>query len=310
MTDCQITGNNAFFGAGVYDKSTIRLTGCTISGNTDGNTGGNTVQRGAGVFEKGTGIISDCLISDNSTVANGGGGGGGLYNDKQLTVEISTITGNSAGNGGGLYNKAGTASLVDCTISGNSGTIEGGNLDNQSGATSPWAIARSIPVSPRLAAVSTAMGKRHSRTARSATMTNGSAGRRARGRHRQRNLSARGTRRADAARQCSGGQYRQARRRRTFQRGHATLTDSTIAGNYGNNGGSLLASDGGGVANEGTVTLVASTISGNKTTDTGGGIYDGPLGTDVVNLDDTIVAGNTLGSGAASDIAVSMGLKA
>ena len=78
-----------------------------------------------------------------------------------------------------------------------------------------------------------------------------------------------------------------------FNNGTATLTDSTIADNFANQGTSLLASDGGGVDNSGTATLVACTISGNTTTADGGGLYNGGLGPNMMTLNDTIVAGNT-----------------
>ena len=63
--------------------------------------------------------------------------------------------------------------------------------------------------------------------------------------------------------------------------------------------------------NDGTATLVACTISGNTTTNTGGGIYNGGLGPNMVTLDDTIVAGNVStqsGTAVASDIDGTRGL--
>ena len=55
-----------------------------------------------------------------------------MYNAGQLSVYNSTITSNK---GGGLYNKKGTTYLSGCTITGNSGFIDGGGLNNQYGAT-------------------------------------------------------------------------------------------------------------------------------------------------------------------------------
>ena len=86
-----------------------------------------------------------------------------------------------------------------------------------------------------------------------------------------------------------------------FNNGTATLTDDTIANNFGKN------ANGAGLNISGTATLIACTISGNTTTQYGGGIYDGGLGTNKMTLDDTIVAGNIstkTGSPVASDIAV------
>ena len=104
------------------------------------------------------------------------------------------------------------------------------------------------------------------------------------------------------------------------------LTDSTLSGNTSTNGGggglltrgtSTLTDDtivnnsaGGGVNNDGTATIVDCTISGNTTANAGGGIYNGGLGPNVVNLYDTIVAGNystQSGSAVASDIDIDNG---
>ncbi len=53
--------------------------------------------------------------------------GGGLANYGTATLTNCTISGNSAGfRGGGMYNSGGTATLDDCTVSGNSARIEGG----------------------------------------------------------------------------------------------------------------------------------------------------------------------------------------
>ena len=293
MDNCQITGNNAFFGAGVYDKGTATVTNCTISGNTGA--------RGTGVFEKGTGTVSDSVISNNSAI----GGGGGFYNDNQLTVNNCTISGDSAGNGGGVYDKTGTASLVDCTISGSSGLIDGGNLENLSGATLKLSYCQ---VLGGAAVFGAGLYNNGMATVTDCTISDnvaaagGQGGGIANGANPQ---AAAGvltvtdsTIMGNTAPFGGGG---------LFNAGTATLTDSTIAANSGNGGAGT--GNGGGVANEGAVTLVACTVSGNQTTNNGGGLYNGPLGTDEVALDDTIVAGNTTASGGVpNDIGVSSGL--
>jgi len=92
--------------------------------------------------------------------------------------------------------------------------------------------------------------------------------------------------------------------------GTLTLTDSTVSGNYGdgyagtgiwNYGGatmtildSTVANNSGygyGIANSGTMTVLASTISGNTSSSGGGGIYSGSG--HVATLGATIVADNT-----------------
>jgi hypothetical protein len=78
-----------------------------------------------------------------------------------------------------------------------------------------------------------------------------------------------------------------------FNAGTMTVTNTTLTGNYGVAGGA--------VANNGTLTLVNDTIAGNSTNDSGGGIYNSnPYPPDqpaIVNLVNTLVAGNTGTSG-------------
>jgi hypothetical protein len=63
----------------------------------------------------------------------------------------------------------------------------------------------------------------------------------------------------------------------------------TISGLTVANGTS--AGDGGGISNQGTLTLLQSTLSGNYAGDRGGGIYNGPAGT--MMLSNSIVSGNS-----------------
>ena len=57
--------------------------------------------------------------------ASGAGGGGGMYNDGNLTLTKSTVSGNSAGFGGGVFN-GGNLTLTNSTVSGNSAGSGGG----------------------------------------------------------------------------------------------------------------------------------------------------------------------------------------
>ena len=73
-----------------------------------------------------TASLSGLTISGGSTT----GGGGGLYNAGTATLTDCTISGNSAKYGGGAYDYDGAKlTLTDCTISGNSATKYGGGLE-------------------------------------------------------------------------------------------------------------------------------------------------------------------------------------
>jgi CSLREA domain-containing protein len=77
--------------------------------------------------------ISGMTISNGSVNV-----GGGIYNDADLTVTGSTISGNSAElDGGGIYNDGGgTLTVSGSTISGN--TAQGGTLGGVGGGISNW----------------------------------------------------------------------------------------------------------------------------------------------------------------------------
>jgi hypothetical protein len=128
MTNCTISGNTAGEGGGLYNFfGTATLTGCTVSDNTD--TGFNG---GGGLLNRyGSATLTNCTVSGNTTT---GGVGGGIFNSgatSTLTLTNSTVGGNSAPGdvGGGLCN-LGIATLMNCTVSGNSATGGGGVFNN------------------------------------------------------------------------------------------------------------------------------------------------------------------------------------
>jgi hypothetical protein len=86
---------------------------------------GNGVSRVFQVDSKVTAMITGLTIAGGSTSGNGGG----VYNAGTATLSECTISGNSGFAGGGLYNK-GTTSLTECTVGGNSGAGSGGGLFN------------------------------------------------------------------------------------------------------------------------------------------------------------------------------------
>ena len=66
--------------------------------------------------------INNCTITGNT--------GGGIYNAGTLTITDSTITGNTCGSGGGIYN-TGTLTITDSTISNNTSKRgNGGGINN------------------------------------------------------------------------------------------------------------------------------------------------------------------------------------
>jgi hypothetical protein len=71
---------------------------------------------GGGVYNRGTLSMVDCTVSGNSA----GQFGGGVHNRARLNLTNSTVSGNSAGyHGGGLYALVGTVTVTESTVSGN-----------------------------------------------------------------------------------------------------------------------------------------------------------------------------------------------
>lgn len=255
-------GNVDGVGAGIYNDGTLKVTDCTISGNSaygDGDGGGiyndssgtltvshTTISgnyaddRGGGIYNRGTLTVQNGTVITQNTAQ--GSDGGGIYNANvspnpdvvntigtlqvehtELTVENSTISYNtSKGAGGGGVRNNGTAVFTACTINNNTSDTHGGGIDNNGGDLS--------------VVNSTIYGNTSKQ---------------------------------------SGG--------------------ATVVRRYN---GITAAYDGvgGGVNNDsGTATFTNCTISGNTAGDTGGGIYN--LSDATTTLNNTIVAKNTAGNG-------------
>src|SRR5262249_4450442 len=118
ITNCTINGNSAWPGGGIYNYlGTVTITNSTLNGNSD--TGSNA---GGAIVNEGTLTITGSTFSGNSSTS-----GGAIYNAgfnfsaiSTLVIANSTFSGNSASRGGGIYNDfAATATMTNCTLSGN-----------------------------------------------------------------------------------------------------------------------------------------------------------------------------------------------
>jgi predicted outer membrane repeat protein len=116
-----VSGNSAEYGGGVLNRNggTLTASNSTVSGNS--------AEYGGGIYTYDPVTVSGCTLSDNSATD-----GGGIYNngpDATLAVRGSNFSGNTAADsGGGIYN-AGTATILDSTLSGNSAS-EGAGIYN------------------------------------------------------------------------------------------------------------------------------------------------------------------------------------
>jgi predicted outer membrane repeat protein len=137
LQNSSVSGNGSYYGGGgIYNKSTLTVSGSTFSDN-------RTVGSGAGIGNyDGTVTVTDSTLQNNSSGSNGGGivndggtltingstfslnsassNGGGIYNSGIMTVDSTTFDQNRAGgSGGGIATYSSTSSVTSSTLYGN-----------------------------------------------------------------------------------------------------------------------------------------------------------------------------------------------
>jgi hypothetical protein len=126
ISDLTLTGGDQpLRGGAIRSLENLRLTECTISGNSASDEGG-------GVFERyGALTISDCTIRDNITIGDRNDGAGVSALQATVIINNSLIANNSTdeidANGGGIAIRDGNLSINNSTLSGNS--VTGGGAD-------------------------------------------------------------------------------------------------------------------------------------------------------------------------------------
>jgi len=110
---------------GIRDAGTLVLRHVRLTGNNSGVGfgGGLSVENGAHA------TISDSELDGNVTA----GVGGAIFNDGNLVIDRSTLTGNeaSSGSGGAIYTNTGSTTLISRTVvTRNSAHLHGGGIFN------------------------------------------------------------------------------------------------------------------------------------------------------------------------------------
>src|SRR5262245_31958883 len=124
VRDCAVCGNRASLTGGgisngpVGGTGIVRLVRTTVARNAAGGFGGGLCFIGASTL-----IVQDSTVRRNANVA---GGGGILASTASLTN--CTVSGNTSGNSSGGGIDAGTANLTNCTVSGNTAGSSGGGI--------------------------------------------------------------------------------------------------------------------------------------------------------------------------------------
>lgn len=120
-----VSGNHASRVLQVNSAVNAAISGLTI---TDGSV---TSEEGAGIRNFGALTLTNMLLSGNSATANFATGGA-ILNANSATIINCTVSGNSAFNGGGGISTTNTITITGSTLSGNSGLV-GAGIYNQSG---------------------------------------------------------------------------------------------------------------------------------------------------------------------------------
>jgi hypothetical protein len=283
LTDCTITGNTAGVGGGLYVApfTTATLTGCTVSDDSATSFGG-------GLDNQGSATLTDCTVSGNTAAGGGGLSNFGSYSMPVILTLIGvTVSENSAsilgGGIGDVDNNAGgnTLTLTDCTVSGNSASGGGGG-----GGLYAAPLVTATLTACTFSGNASGEGGGGIESASDALALTGCtlSGDRSSAGGGLDILD--GTVTLDAC-TVSGNSVTRIGAGLAIYRGTITLTDCTIAGNTADSQG------GGAIADSpATVTFTDCTLSGNTSGAGGGGLYNGGA---AITLTDSTVSGNYAG---------------
>lgn len=301
VIDSTVSGNSAPYGSGgavyAYDGSVL-IEGTTLTGNSAAYSGGavavfygtlavsdstfqaNTASEGyAGAIDL---ISAEAIITGSQLLDNAAYGSGALSGiDTPLTIATSIVSGNSAQtNAGGIYLFGGTLDISDSTISGNTAGGNGAGLyldevgatitrttfsDNVAGTSGGGLYNKQDQVTPETRI-------RFSRFSSNGAATGG-------GIYNAGNLVVAGSTLATNAATGAGGSVS------NTASGRTTIVNSTLSGNS--------ASNGGGIANSGDLTLQQTTLTGNGASVAGGGV-DNSLNLTLIG---TLITGNIAPTG-------------
>ncbi len=264
ITGLAVTQGNGGGNGAVYDLGNLSLTDCTLQG---------TSGTGIDVTTTGSADVQGCSIDDFNQF-----GAGGIQNYGSADLVDDTFSGNTGADACVLYN-TGTATLTNCTMTGNSTVFGSGGLYN-SGSLKMYGGTISGNTGGD-GGVFAHGGK----TYLNGVSITGNASSNGGGIvvNNDAILNADDcTIASNTARGAGGGLY---------DAGTATLSDCTISGNSaGSQGGGVAV---GPLANQAVLTMTDSTVSGNTSVSNGGGVFNN--GT--ANLTDCTLANNDANQG-------------
>ena len=135
MTDSTVVSNSTTgSGGGIYANGNLTLATSTVAGNTATNS------NGGGIYNSGYLLnVYQCTISGNRATGSSYLGGGIDNASGTLMLVQSTVTLNQASQGGGVYN-AGTATVQNTIIAGNTATGAGQDVRGAFQTTSAYNV--------------------------------------------------------------------------------------------------------------------------------------------------------------------------
>ena len=309
LSNSILISNTADWGGGIFNHGTLLVISSTISENSARS------GSGGGIVNAGMMMVNDSTISSNSATDNGGG----IYTLGTSTVSNSIISSNSADNSSGAIYNLGTITVSDSTITNNSAEISGGIINgdmmiiNNSTISNNTATAgngggifnfgsgvmviNNSAISDNSAVYySGGIGNYGMITINNSTISGNSADYGG-GIHNNGTITVSNSTISDnSARNGLGG---------GFYNGYnntANISNSTISGNSATD-------HGGGIYNDGSITINSSTITNNHIGTAGGGIssYGDPYAN--ATITNTIISGNIIsGTTTPNDLALYGGI--
>jgi hypothetical protein len=106
ISNCDISGNQAVYGGGIYNEGDLWLIASTLSQNTAVRGSGGGIYMLTG----GAAVLTNCTLASNSADTSASSSGGAIYASYETLTGLvnCTIALNSAGQGGGIYAAVGS----------------------------------------------------------------------------------------------------------------------------------------------------------------------------------------------------------
>ena len=259
ITNSDVFTNVAENGGGIYNAGTLTINGGSVLTNAARANGG-------GVWNSGQ-LTMNTEVRANSAVTDGGG----IWTSGVLNIVGNTVHSNTAQNGGGVFNIGGSATISNAGVQTNTASINGGGVWNSGALTVTSAGLR--------ANVATQLGGGIYNAPNGRTfISNASVGEPGVGNQAQKGggvynaigatltITGAGVH-SNTASQQGGGVYNESG-------GVVSISNSGI----GTNAGNSAQQNGGGIWNNGVLTLTRATVANNTANQDGGGIYNAGSG--------------------------------